>query len=194
MIGNELVTREPSPIEGVLPLLDPLLCCTPAVVELRNPFHRVAEVCDDEAYSRDQLSLVPLYFGYYSPRNIPTLGLVGEVVIGDDGLSRRPLGRSYQQVRYFPLKYVVSWKPYGVAYASCLHVLVKLGFGEGSVCSKQKPHRHLQVALHDRLDEFLPAIGAMDVAWPENCSFTVSELVEAEQRVIADTLKMAVVG
>ncbi len=49
---------------------------------------------------------MPLYFGYDSPRNIPTLGLVSEVVIGDDGLSRGPLGGPYQQARYFPLKNV----------------------------------------------------------------------------------------
>ena len=34
----------------------------------------------------------------------------------------------------------------------------------------------------------------MDVAWPENCAFTVSELIETEQRVIAHALEMTVVG
>ena len=128
------------------------------------------------------------------PRNFPTLGLITEVVIEDEGLLRGPLGRPYQQVRYFPLKHFVCWKSYGVADMPCLQVLVKLRLGKGGVGSKQKPHRHLHVALHDRLDEFLPAIGAMDLAWPENCSFTVSELVEAEQGVIAHVLEMSIVG
>ena len=34
----------------------------------------------------------------------------------------------------------------------------------------------------------------MDVASPENCPFTVSELIETEQRVIAHALEMTVVG
>ena len=97
-------------------------------------------------------------------------------------------------MRYFPLKNVIRWTPYGITDASCLHVLVKLRLGKGGVGSKQKPHRQLQVALHDRLDESLPPIGAMYVAWPEHCTFTVSELVEAEQRMIAHALEVSIVG
>ena len=97
-------------------------------------------------------------------------------------------------MRYFPLKHFVCWKPYGVTDAPCLQVFVKLRLCKCGICSKQQPHRPFQVALHDRLDEFLPPIGAMDVAWPENCSFTVSELVEAKQRVKAHALEMTVVG
>ena len=39
-----------------------------------------------------------------------------------------------------------------------------------------------------------PAIGAMYVAGSEHCTFTVSELIEAEQRVIAHALEVAVIG
>ena len=108
------------------------------------------------------------------------MGLVSEVVIGDDGLLRGPLGRPYQQVRYFPLKHFVCWKSYGVTYSSCLQVLVKLRLCEGGVCSKQEPHLHIQVTLDNRLDELLPPIGAMDVAWSENRPFAITELIEAE--------------
>ena len=34
LVSHELVTREPSPIEGVLPFLDPLLRCASAIVEV----------------------------------------------------------------------------------------------------------------------------------------------------------------
>ena len=65
---------------------------------------------------------------------------------------------------------------------------------KGSVCSKQEPHLHIQVMLDDRLNELLPPIGAMDVARSENCPFAITELVETEQRVIADALEVSIVG
>ena len=86
-------------------------------IEWEQELGWIAQVGYDEAYPGEQFSLMPLYLDYHSPRNIPTLGLVGEVVIRDDGLSRGPLGRPYQQMRYFPLKHLVSWKPYGIANA-----------------------------------------------------------------------------
>src|SRR5918999_2710656 len=51
---------------------------------------------------------MPLHLGYHSPGNTPTLGLVSEVMVGDDRSPGRPLGRPYQQVRYFSLKQHVS--------------------------------------------------------------------------------------
>ena len=95
---------------------------------------------------------------------------------------------------YFLLKHFVRRKPYGVADMPCLQVLVNLRLGKSSVCSKQQPHRQLQVALDDGIDELLPAIGAVDVAWSENRPFAISKLVEAEQGVIAYASKVAVVG
>ena len=71
---------------------------------------------------------------------------------------------------------------------------LELRLGKGGVCSKQEPHLHIQVTLDNRLDEVLPPIGAMDVAWSENRPFAITELVEAEQGMIADALEMAVVG
>ena len=137
---------------------------------------------------------MPLHLGHYSSRNIPTLGLINEVVIRDDGLLRGPLGRPYQQVSYFLLKHFVRRKPYGVAAMPCLQVLVNLRLGKSSVCSKQQPHFQLQVALDDGIDELRPAIGAVDLAWSENRPLASSKLVEAEQGVIAHASKVAVVG
>ena len=149
LISHELMAREPSPIEGVFPLFNPLLCCASAIVEADYSLRWIAQVGYDEAYSWEQFSLMPLHLGHYSSRNIPTLGLINEVVIRDDGLLRGPLGRPYQQVSYFLLKHFVRRKPYGVADMPCLQVLVNLRLGKSSVCSKQQPHRQLQVALDD---------------------------------------------
>ena len=41
--------------------------------------------------------------------------------------------------------------------------------------------------------KLFPAIGTTDVAWSENRSFTVSELVEAEQRVIANAFEVSII-
>jgi len=62
-----------------------------AIVKADYPFGRIVQVCDYEAHSGEQLSMVPLHLRYHSSRNIPTLGLVDEVVIGDEGLRRRSL-------------------------------------------------------------------------------------------------------
>ncbi len=115
------------PIESVFAFFYPLLRRGAAIIEVDYSFHRIAEVGDDEANPRKQFAPMPLHFCHHSSRNIPTLGLVTKVLIGDDGLLRGPLGRPYQQVRYFTLKHFVRWKPYGVTDAPCLQVLVKLG-------------------------------------------------------------------
>ena len=134
------MAREPSPIEGVFPLFNPLLCCASAIVEADYSLRWIAQVGYDEAYSWEQFSLMPLHLGHHSSRNIPTLGLINEVVIRDDGLLRGSLGRPYQQVSYFPLKHFVRRKSYGVADTPRLYVLVKLWLCKGGICSKQKPH------------------------------------------------------
>ena len=98
-------------MENVIPSFGPLSRRTAAFIEIDYPFHWIAEVCDDEANPGKQFALVPFHLGNHSSRNIPTLGLINEVMILDDGLLRGPLGRPYQQVCYFPLKNVVCWKP-----------------------------------------------------------------------------------
>ena len=127
LISHELMARESSPIEGVLPLFYPLLRRTPAIVEADYSFRWIVEVGDDEPDPGQQLSLMPFHLSDHPSRNTPALGLVGENVIEDDGLFSRPLSRPYQQVRNFPLKHLVCREPYGIAYASCLQVVVKLG-------------------------------------------------------------------
>ena len=108
LVGNELVAGKPGPGQGVFAFFVPLLRRTSAIVETDYPNRRIAQVGDDETYCGKQFSLVPLHLGHHSSGNIPTVGLVSEIVIGDDGLSGRPLSRPYQQVRDFSLKYRVS--------------------------------------------------------------------------------------
>jgi hypothetical protein len=80
---------------------------------------------------------MPLRLGHYSPRSIPTLDLMGEVVIGDDRLPGWPLSRRYQQVRDCPLQHFVGGQPDGVADLSGLPVVVKFRLGESGIGSEQ---------------------------------------------------------
>jgi hypothetical protein len=107
---------------------------------------------------------MPLYLGDHSPGQVPALGLVSEVMVGDNRPPGRPLGRPCQQVGYFPTQHFVGWQPDGVADLSGLQIFVKFRLGEGDICSEQQPQPLLPVSFHHRLKEFLPALGAMDVA------------------------------
>ncbi len=51
-IVAEAVAGKPCPVDRVLTFLDPLLGCTPSLVELRYPRSRSRQVGDDEAVAR----------------------------------------------------------------------------------------------------------------------------------------------
>ena len=52
------MARQPSPVQRVLALLDPLLGCPATIVESHHSFGASRHVCDDEAHPREQLSNV----------------------------------------------------------------------------------------------------------------------------------------
>jgi len=49
-----------------------------------------------------------------------------------------------------------------------------------------------QVAVHDRLERIIPAIGAVHIAGTQHAAFQIAELIEHEQRVVAGALVMTV--
>src|SRR5918996_241282 len=163
LVGYELVTGQPGPVQGVFAFFYPLFRRVSAIVKADYPYGWIAEVGHDVAHPGEQLSLMPLHLGHHSSGNIPALGLTDEVMIGDDGPLGRPLGGPCQQVRYFPLKYLVGWKPDAIADIFRFQVLVKLRLGKGGVPPKQQPQPTLQVTLDDRIDESLPTISAMNI-------------------------------
>ena len=65
---------------------------------------------------------------------------------------------------YLSLQYFVGWQPDDVADLSGLQIVVKFRLGEGGIRSEQQPHHCFQIALYDRLDEFLLTCSAVDVA------------------------------
>ena len=55
---------------------------------------------------------MPLYFSHHSPGQVPTLGLIGKVMVGDDRLPGWPFGRTLQQGLDLLLNYLIGGKPY----------------------------------------------------------------------------------
>ena len=106
------MTRPPRPIEDVIPFFDPLARRTAVIIEIDYPFHWIAEVCDDEAFG-GKFAFVPLHLCDHSPRNISTLGLIGEIAIVNSRFSGEPFNGSQQHMCYFTLKRTIVWKSQG---------------------------------------------------------------------------------
>ena len=85
----EPMAREPRPACRVLPLLDVLLCLSPAVVELDDPVGRGLRVRHDEPYAGEQFPGVPLDLGHHPSVAIPSLRPIAKGRIAEDRLLRR---------------------------------------------------------------------------------------------------------
>jgi len=75
-----------------------------------------------------------------------------------------------------------------------LQVSVYLRPGEDSISPKQQPPFSFLVSLHNRFQDLPPALSAVDIARPQYRPFAVPELVEAKERMIANTAEVAVIG
>lgn len=84
LVIHEVMTRQPSPLQRLLPFLDPLLGCSSLVVELDDFLGPPTQICDDESHPWEQLPGVPLYLGHNPTGRAPTSGLVREAVIPND--------------------------------------------------------------------------------------------------------------
>ena len=124
------MARQPSPVQGVLPLLDPLLGCPSSIVETHQSFGASRHVRDDEAYPREQLSSIPLHLGHHPPSTVPTLSTIPKVIVSDYWMLRRPTHRSYQQGSDLVLQHFVARQPYGVEDSPLLQVLIDVRLGE----------------------------------------------------------------
>ncbi len=104
--------------------LDPLLRRATAIVEADYAFGWIAQVGHDETNPGEQLPLVPLHFSHYSPGQVPTLGLIGKVVVGDDRLPGWPFIRTLQQRLDVLLNHLIGGKPDGVPDLFLFQILV----------------------------------------------------------------------
>src|SRR5659263_184088 len=105
-----------------------------------------------------------------------------------------PSHRSGHQVVYLPVEAVVRFEPDGISDSFVLQVLIHIRRGEGCVPPQVELLVHLPVSLDDGLQELFPAVSRVDVARPKHSPLAVTEIVKAEEWMVAGRFKEAVVG
>jgi len=63
-----------------------------------------------------------------------------------------------------------------------------------SISTKVFPYFLVLIPLNDRFQNFFPTVSTVNIARPKHRSFTIPELIEAEQRMETGTPEMTVVG
>ena len=194
LIRDKSLAGQPSPVQGVLAFLDPLLGHTASVVKVNHAWGLCAHIGHNETDSRIEFALMPFDLGDDPTRTVPTGGLIFEVGKPDDGLSGWTTHRPGQQVFNLLLKDIVCGKPDGIQKALLLQVFINPRLGKGGIPTKVFAEFLLLVASHDRFQQLLPAIRTVNVAGPKHGIFAISELVEAKQGMVTSASEMAVVG
>ena len=63
-------------------------------------------------------------------------------------------------------------------------ILVHLRLGKGGVTPEEQTHPLALITFHRRRKDFLPTVGAVDIARPQHCPFAVPEVVEQEEWMV----------
>jgi hypothetical protein len=143
--------------------LIPLLAGAALVVEGHHALARPRQIGDDEADPRVKLAWMPLDFRHYSAGLLPALRLIAEAGIVAAHLMRRSTDRALEQVSNLFLQDHVGSQPDRVPRAFDFEELVNLRVGKGRVAAEIAPLHRAPVARYDRLQNFSPAGGAVDV-------------------------------
>ena len=134
-----------------------------------------------------------LHLRDHPPGHRPTRRLIEKTVEPKHRLVAWPSHRPGQQLHNLPLQIVVSGKANGVLHVPLFERLVDLRLGKGGVA----PEGHLFALRLLPLDlgqqQFLPVVGAVDIAGPQFGGQTVAFAAEQQQRMIAGGLEVAVV-
>jgi hypothetical protein len=85
-----------------------------------------------------------------------------------------------EQVADAFLQDAVGWKPNCVFDSFAFEVLIDLGIGEAGIGAEIDARDLALIARHHRLQDALPAIGAVDIAGAQSAAFQIAELVEHE--------------
>ena len=97
-----------------------------------------------------------------------------------------------EQISDPPLQDGVFRQTNGVFDPFGFEELVDLWVCEAGIGPKIDARDLASVTRHDRVEHFLPAVCAVDVAGTQGTAFQIAELIEHEQRVVAGALVMAV--
>src|SRR3954466_10449232 len=124
----------------------------------------------------------------------PALRLIAEAGVVTSYFVRWSLDRALQQMSDLVLQDLVGRQADRVACTLSFEELVNLGIGESGIASKIQMLHDAPVTRDHRLQQRAPAVSAVHVARPQDTAFDIAELVEHEQRVIAGTREMTVIG
>src|SRR4051794_15707176 len=137
---------------------------------------------------------MPLDLGHDVARLVPALRLIAEAGVIAPYLVGWSPDRALQQMSDLILQDLVGRQPDRVACTLGFKKLVDLGIGESGVASKIQMLHNAPVTRNHWLQQRAPAVSTMDIARPQYASLDVAELIEHEQRMIAGTGEMPVVG
>ena len=137
---------------------------------------------------------MPLDLGDDAARLLPALRLIDEAGIVVPHLVRRSPDRAFKQVFDLVLQDPVGRQQDCVASAFGFKEFIYLGIGKGYIAPEVEALHDIPVARDHRLQHRMSTVGAVHVAGPEGAPLDIAQLIEHEQRVIAGTAEMTVVG
>src|SRR3954469_8421049 len=137
---------------------------------------------------------MPLDLGHDVARLVPTLRLIAEAGVIAPYLVWRSPDRAFEQMSDLVLQHLIGRQANRIAGILGFKKLVDLGTGESGIASKIQMLHNAPVTRNHRLQQRAPAVSAVDIAGPEDTAFDIAELIEHEQRMIAGTGEMPVVG
>ena len=180
LVVAELAARQPRPFDGLLAFLDELLRRATVIVKRHNPVGLAAQVGDDEADAGAQLAGMPFDLGNDAAFLVPRSGLIAEAGVITPHMVRWTANGAGQQMSNALLKNGVRLEADGVEEALGFQKLVDVRRSECRVATKIKPNLPFLVAVHHRLQNSTPTIGAVNITGTQGASFQITELVEQE--------------
>ena len=182
----EPLARQPRPVEGVLAFLDMLLGGAALVIEPHHPVGLHRQVGDDEAHAGKQLTRMPFDLRGDPALLVPGCGLILEILVEPLYLGQRgsPYG-PHQPVRDLLAQDGICGQPDGVEITCLFEACVDRRNGIGRIGPKEAQDVAIGISGDHRVQNLLPAVGAVDVAMPQGIAFQHAKLVEQEVRMIA---------
>jgi hypothetical protein len=129
----------------------------------------------DEANTRVKFARMPLDLGDDTSRFRPASGLIVEVRIGTPHFIRRTGGSTSSQSS---LARCVGEQACRILDALGFEKLIDIGIGEAGVGTEISARDLALIPRHDRLQNALSSIGAVNVTWAQQGASQVTELVE----------------
>src|SRR5476649_1667854 len=127
---------------------------------------------------------MPLDLGDHPARLGPASRLIGEIGMEPAHIIGWAADWPLEQISDPPLQDEVFRQTYGVFDPFGFEELVDLEIRKAGVGPKINARDVASVTRHDRVEHFLPAVRAVDVAGTQSAAFQIAELVKHEQRMI----------